>query len=109
MTVKELSQELNCKIVCMPDENREVLGGYAGDLLSWVIGRATSGNAWVTIMSNMNIVAVATLSDVSCIILSENVDLDDDSIRERAIMQGVNILKTELDTFSVCAKISGLL
>ena len=93
----------------MPDEEREVSGGYAGDLLSWVIGRATSGNAWVTIMSNMNIVAVATLSDVSCIILSENVDLDDDSIKERAIMQGVNILKTELDTFTVCAKIASLI
>ena len=109
MTVKELSQKLNCKIICMPDEERAVSGGYAGDLLSWVIGRATSGNAWVTIMSNMNIVAVATLSDVSCIILSENVDLDDDSIRERAIVQGVNILKTELDTFTVCAKIASLI
>ena len=108
MTAKELSQKLNCQIICMPDEDREISGGYAGDLLSWVIGRASSGNVWVTIMSNMNIVAVASLADVSCIVLSENVDLDDESIKERAIMQGVNILKTELDTFSVCAKIANL-
>ena len=108
MTVSELSKHLGYKIICLPDGDREVKGGYAGDLLSWVIGRASSGNVWVTIMSNMNIVAVASLADVSCIVLSENVDLDDESIKERAIMQGVNILKTELDTFSVCAKIASL-
>ena len=109
MTVKELSERLGCQIVCIPDEDREITGGYAGDLLSWVIGRATSGDVWVTIMSNINIVAVASLTDVSCILLSENVDLDDESIKNRAISQGINILKTSMDSFSACSEISKLL
>ena len=109
MTVKELSEKLGCQIICMPDGDREISGGYAGDLLSWVIGRASSGDVWVTIMSNINIVAVASLSDIACILLSENVDLDDDSIRERAISQGINILKTDMDTFSACSEIAKLI
>ena len=37
----------------MPQGEREIDGVYVGDLLSWVMGRAQSDNAWVTIMSNM--------------------------------------------------------
>ena len=76
MTVRELSELPEFSVVCMPDGEREILGGYAGDLLSWVMGRAKEGDAWVTIMSNVNIVAVCTLADPACIILSEGVTLD---------------------------------
>ena len=69
-------------------------GVYIGDLLSWVMGRAQSGNAWLTIMSNLNIVAVATLSDVSCILLCEGVTLDE-SVRSTADAKGVNIVTLE--------------
>lgn len=89
----------------MPDGDREVSGGYAGDLLSWVMGRASSGDAWITIMSNLNIIAVASLADPSCIILSEGVALDE-AVRERAESQGVNVLSSELDTFALCALIA---
>lgn len=92
----------------MPDPEREVTGGYAGDLLSWVMGRANEGDAWVTIMSNVNIIAVASLADPACIILSENVS-PDDGVIERAESQGVNLLRSPKDTFSVCAEISVLL
>jgi hypothetical protein len=105
MTVKEMSEKLNLKVICMPDGDREVSGGYAGDLLSWVMGRAQSGDAWITIMSNLNIIAVASLADPSCIILSEGVALDD-GVRARAESQGVNVLSSELDTFALCAMIA---
>lgn len=108
MTVKELASALNLKIICMPDGDREVTGGYAGDLLSWVMGRAKAGDAWVTIMSNVNIVAVATLADPACIVLSEGVCADDGVI-EKAKSVGVNILSSNEDTFSVSAKISKLI
>lgn len=95
-------------MICMPDPDKEVTGGYAGDLLSWVMGRAESGDAWVTIMSNLNIIAVASLADPACIILSENVD-PDEGVKERAEQQLVNILKSDKDTFSVSAEIAALL
>ena len=40
--------------------------------LSWVMARAQSGNVWITVMGNVNAIAVATLTDVSCIVLTEN-------------------------------------
>ena len=108
MTVKELAERFCYEIVCMPEPDREVTGGYAGDLLSWVMGRAQSGDAWVTIMSNLNIIAVASLADPACIVLSENVELDD-GVRERAEQQLVNILRSNKDTFGVCAEIASAL
>ncbi len=108
MTVKELSEALSAAVICMPDGDREVSGGYAGDLLSWVMGRARSGDAWVTIMSNVNIVAVATLADPSCIVLSEGVTLEAD-VAARANDVGVNVISSPLDTFTLCSKISSLI
>ena len=108
MTVKALSDALGLEAVCMPEPDREVSGGYAGDLLSWVMGRAASGDAWVTIMSNLNIIAVATLADPSCIILSEGVE-PEEAVKERAQAQGVNLLRSRESTFYLCAKIAGIL
>lgn len=108
MTVKELCEKNGYEVLCMPEPEREVTGGYAGDLLSWVMGRAQEGDAWVTIMSNVNIIAVASLADPSCIILSENVS-PDEGVVERAETQGVNLLKSRKDSFSVCAEIAQLL
>ena len=108
MTVKELAQAKGYKILCMPDENRVITGGYAGDLLSWVMGRLDADFAWVTIMSNINIIAVAALADPACIILSEKV-LPDDGVIERAKEQGVNLLSADNSTFDVCSDISNLL
>ena len=105
MTVKDFAEKYGDRIVCLPNAKREIRGGYAGDLLSWVMGRLESDSAWVTIMSNVNIVAVASLADPACIILSENV-VPDDGVLSRAEQQGVNILATERTTFAVCAQIA---
>ena len=91
MTVQELQEKCAFKAVCMPDGGREIDGCYIGDLLSWVMGRAQADSAWITIMSNINIVAVASLTDVSCIILAEGVTVDD-SIVTTAEQKGINIL-----------------
>lgn len=108
MTVGELAKQPDFAAVNLPCADREILGGYAGDLLSWVMGRANSGDAWITIMSNVNIVAVATLADPSCIILSEGVTLDGGVI-EKAQSMGVNLLGSDKDTFSLCSDVASLL
>ena len=108
MTVNELAKAQDFKAIFIADGEREILGGYAGDLLSWVMGRAKEGDAWVTIMSNVNIVAVCTLADPACIVLAENVMPDDQTLK-RAEQQGVNIISTSLDTFDASARIASLL
>lgn len=108
MTVNDLVQKCGFSVVTMPEPERDVTGAYIGDLLSWVMGRANSGDAWITIMSNQNIIAVATLADVSCIILSENVKLDEDIIAI-ANSKGINILSSEEASFDVALQLGGLL
>lgn len=94
MTVRQLAETAGFVPLALPDGDREISGVYIGDLLSWVMGRACEGDAWITIMSNQNIVAVATLCDTACIVLAEGVD-PDDGVTELALQKGVNILKSQ--------------
>ena len=108
MTVKELAQTLGYKILCMPDEERCVSGGYAGDLLSWVMGRAPADSAWITIMSNVNVVAVASLADVACVIFAEGVEPDEQA-KTRAVNEGINLISSKLAAYELSLKLSALI
>lgn len=109
MTAVELSQTLGLKIVNLGEGNmREIGGVYCCDLLSIVMGRAKANDAWITVMGNINSIAVAVLSDVSCIILSENMQLDGDGLN-KAAQQDVCVLASELPTFEIAMKINELL
>lgn len=108
MTVNELVTDGAFKAVCLPDGDREVSGVYIGDLLSWVMGRASSGDAWITIMSNLNIIAVATLADTSCIIVAEGVTLEKEII-DTANAKGINILSGDEGIYETALKISRLI
>ena len=107
MTVTELQSALSLTPVALPEGDREVEGVYIGDLLSWVMGRAQADNVWLTIMSNLNIVAVATLSDVSCIILCEGVTLEE-TVKNTAEAKGVNILTTEAPAYETAKRLAEL-
>ena len=106
MTVKELSNDTRFCVLSMPCPDREIHGAYAGDLLSWVMGRAEADNVWFTIMSNINVVAVASLADVSCVILTEGVTLPED-VLSAAKQKGINGCSTELTTFQAAVCLSG--
>ena len=108
MKISELAQKLGFEIVTMPKPNIEVEGGYAGDLLSWVMGHAEMGNIWVTIMSNINIVAVSSLNNVSAVVVAEEVTVSDEVVN-KATEQGINILKTDDSTFLTVLKIGKVL
>ena len=108
MTVHSLKEALNLTAFALPQGERQVGGGYAGDLLSWVMGRAQADDAWLTIMSNANIVAVATLADVACVILSEGVT-PDAGVITLANEKGVNLLGSEESVFTLSARVKNLL
>ena len=105
MTVLELSKTCEFEPIVLPEADREVSGCYIGDLLSWVMGRAKADSAWITIMSNINIVAVAALTDVSCIILSEGVTVDE-NVKTTAEAKGVNILMSKMPSYETAKAIS---
>ena len=108
MTVSALAAQLGLREITVADPDREVTGGYAGDLLSWVMGRVNEGDAWVTIMTNINVIAVASLADVACVILSEDVGVEDDVI-EAAKKQGITLLGSTDSTYAVCKALGEVL
>ncbi|HIT32245.1 MAG TPA: hypothetical protein IAC25_05405 [Candidatus Enterenecus stercoripullorum] len=108
-TVQDLANRLNLTTFCLADGGCGITGGcYCGDLLSWVMGRAPAGGIWLTIMSNVNVAAVAALTDLSCVILTEGV-APDDSLLQKARAQGVNLLGTPLSTYDCAVCLSRLL
>ena len=108
MTVRELCNNAGFTPLALPDPDRDIEGCYVGDLLSWVMGNASYGCAWVTIMTNRNIIAVATLIDMACILLAEGCTLSEDLI-QLAESQNVNVLSTSLPAYEACTALAGLL
>ena len=108
MKIKDVCEKLNLKTLVEGDMDREITGGYCGDLLSWVMGRAKEGDAWITIMTNINVVAVASLSDVACVILAEDVKLDEDALKAAAD-KDINVLVSEKSTYEVALTLGKLL
>lgn len=100
MTVKDFCDK-NKLTMETGDGGREVSGIYCCDLLSIVMGRAPADCVWVTVMGNLNAVAVAVLADTACIVLAENMPLDADA-RSRAEAEGVTIIKSKLPVYETC-------
>lgn len=106
MTALELANKLGFQILNKGDGNDRVIDGvYCCDLLSIVMGRAKTNDAWVTVMGNVNTIAVAVLSDVSCIILSEGMQLDQAALN-KAVGQQICVLASDLPTFEISLMIA---
>lgn len=108
MTAPEVATLLSFSVAAAGAEPRQVTGVYCCDLLSVVMGRAPADSAWVTVMGNLNAVAVAVLTDVACIVVAEGMPVDADTL-ERARQQGVAIFQTQLPVFEAATAIRNLL
>ena len=106
MTVQELIdknvfQEINIG----DDTDRSITKPFCCDLLSIAMGRAPAGCAWVTVMGNLNTLAVA---DAACVILAEGAMLDEAAVK-KAALQGITVLRTEEPVFETALAVKELL
>lgn len=109
MIIEQIIPVLDAKILCGEQLlRREVHGGFACDMLSWVISRLQDNQAWFTILNSVNVVAVAVLSECSCVVLTEDVVMEAD-VLQRAVEKNLVVLSTPLPTYEACAVISALL
>ena len=106
MKVKELLAH-GFTAVSLPDGEREIDGVYIGDLLSWVMGRAQMDNAWITIMTNVNVIAVASLADTSCVVLAEGVEMPEDLVAT-AQEKEINILSSSQPIYETALALAAL-
>lgn len=104
MTVDALCDLLDAKIIC-GDADKPFLSVYVGDLLSRAMSRVETDGIWVTIMSNVNVVAVATLTEPAAIVLAEDVVLQDDALTA-ARENGLTVLTSPLSAYEICVAIA---
>ncbi|MFR1832588.1 MAG: hypothetical protein ACLSX5_05435 [Lachnospiraceae bacterium] len=105
MTVQTLIDRQIARLVNEGDSmGREIEKVFCCDLLSIAMGRAPTGCAWVTVMANLNTLAVASLADVSCVILAEGFHMDENGV-QKAKMQGITLLETDKPVFDAALEI----
>ena len=109
MTVEKLCGLLGCTVEAGGAAlSGEVKGCYCGDLLSRVMAGAPEGSAWITIMGNVNAVAVAMMTGTACMILAEDVRPAPEVV-EKALQKGVAILRSSRTTYELAVKIHEVL
>ncbi len=106
MNVKRLAETAGYTVFT-EGEDREIESGYCGDFLSNIISRAPDSCAWLTVMNNVNVAAVATLIDCACIILCEGVE-PDGPLKARAEMQGIWILGAKQNVFEETKRVAAV-
>ena len=92
--------------VKQPD--RQITSVYCCDLLSAAMGAAPADSAWVTVMGNINVVAVSALADTACVIIADSAPIEDRAL-DKADEQGVIILRSELPIFETAKLVDSFL
>lgn len=109
MTVKELMDKMDLRLVGGKEGLiKEVSGVYICDLLSWVMAHANNKDAWITIQTHPNIIAVATLLDLSCIIIPEDAEIEEDTI-SKADEESIPLLVSKQSGYNICTALYGLM
>ena len=109
MTVQELiDRKMFQEINIGDDTGRIITKPFCCDLLSIAMGRAPAGCVWVTVMGNLNTLAVVALTDAACVILAEGAALDEAAVKGAAV-EGITVLRTEEPVFDAALRISQLL
>ena len=78
MTVQELIDKQIFTTLCVGegDTEKKISKLFCCDLLSIAMGKLPENSAWVTVMANINTLAVAMLAEAACIIFAEGVKPD---------------------------------
>ena len=105
MKLKEIVEKLSLTVITGQDKlENEVTGGYVSDLLSDVIANSKEGNLWITLQTHQNIIAVATLKELSGIVIVNNREPDEETVK-KAEQEKIPLLTSKLTTFEIAGKL----
>ncbi len=109
LNVKEIAEQLNLKVVSGSSGlSNMISGGYTSDLMSDVIANAENGNIWITLQTHKNVMAIASLKDLSAVIVVNNQQPEDDMISQ-SNEEGIPVLVTNETTFNISGKVFNLI
>ena len=109
MKVSELIEKLELTVYTGAEGlDRNINGGYVSDMLSDVMGNGKEGDVWITLQNHLNVIAVASLKEMACVILVKGIIPADDVV-EKAIEEHIPVLGSKEKTFDLSGKIYQLL
>ena len=86
----------------------EISGAYVSDMLSDVMGSAKPGQAWITIMKPLNVIAVASMTGVPVIVFSKG-NTPDAAVCDKALEESICLISSDHDTFTLAGILYGML
>lgn len=108
MKLSELVSQAGLEVLTLPDGGVEVQNAYTSDLLSDVMGHCPEDSVLITVQNHKNTVAVSTLAGVLAILVVHNRPIPDDMLA-LASREGVALLRTTADQFTISCRIGELL
>ena len=108
ITISEAAGALGAEIIQDEFDDAELSGAYTSDLLSDVMAHAKDGGALVTIQAHKNTVAVATLVNITVIVVCNSRPIPDDML-EAAKDEGIAVIRTKENQYTVSGKLYALL
>lgn len=99
MTIQDIIDKTGWNSLIDQKLDTTVEAVFCGDLLSYVMGHGESGQAWITMQTHQNVIAIAALKEFACVILVDDLDPDPDAF-DSAKELGIPILVSPLDTFA---------
>jgi len=109
MKVKEIIEKLQLNALSGQKKlDTDVTGGYTSDLLSDVIANSKEGDLWITLQTHQNTIAVAKLKDLAGIIIVNNREPDEDTLK-KAEEENVLLLCSKEMAFEVSGKLYQLI
>lgn len=107
MTISELCASFSADVQAEGKSDREITKATVGDLLSFVMGTASEGAAWVTIQTHLNVAAVAVLKELPMIIIASGRKAVPDLVA-RCEEESICVVSVKDTIFAVCTKLSEL-
>jgi len=107
MKTFELAKKLDMESLIETGKDIVINGVYVGDLLSVVMSKAKADYIWITIQTHINVMAVAELLDIACIIVVENMEIEDDTL-EKAKELEIPIFRTKESAYQIACKLNNM-
>jgi predicted transcriptional regulator len=105
MKLKDIVEYLGMRVETAQEGlDREVTGGYVSDLLSDVMAHSKPGDVWITLQVHPNIIAVATLKELTGIIIVQGRKPDEETIK-KAQSESIPILVSDLQAFEIAGRL----
>ena len=109
MKANDFAAAIGARVITVPDDwDADIKGVYTCDLLSFAMGRLPEDYAWVTVMGNINAVAVAALTDCACIIIADGAAADEAAVA-KARQQDIAIFAADTPVFETAKTIDSVI